>query len=452
MEEQSNGSVKPPVRDGVIEGVKYSGWVSLFVPGGWFRKRWVKKWCVLMDDRLFLYDSQSINNNETKRNSHAINLLQCARCGDPEAKELKKNPNSFVMEMKSSYTPITPKKKGKKDSQKLPQELFSVEDEEEKNRWLAKLEDAIAANKQAEKTNLDHVTKTRPKPRAVQRRPPSRHHIRQLATQSQLLPGDFGFDSNPEPDTADSLSAPSESKGTPPAIALKPPKVKVSKDKEEESKKENAQEQSPSSEEKPVPTPRRRSTLTPSIDEVDGVKTPSRSNSPIPPPTPSKSLKPKLVRSTDDVTQATDDSESGPSTPALPHVLPLKFPGLRPTAAPRSTRSLDRRDLFEQAKARSAHNLTKADDNVDSKTTHVKSQALKLPAFPETDSALVGKRGKSRSMTLLDRFEDLPPPPVPPPAESVSDIELSSENIRARKKKLRKKRSSSTATTTDEDE
>ena len=245
--------------------------------------------------------------------------------------------------------------------------------------------------------------------------------------------------------------------------ALMPPKLKVTselKNKEDEKKEDDFDHCTDKSDDKPVPSPRRRTTLTHSADELKEVKTSSRPHSPIPPATPSKSLKPKLVCSTDDVCKNDGDqtpgsSELGTSITVLPHVLSLQFPGLKPTAAPRSTRSLDRRDLFEQAKARSASNppASKQTENVDSKAMFIKAQALKLPEFTETDSVLVGKRGKSRSMTLLDRFEELPPPPVPPPSQSVSDIELSSDNIRAKKKKkLRKKQSSSNPNTTDEDE
>ena len=265
------------------------------------------------------------------------------------------------------------------------------------------------------------------------------------------------FDLDPE------LAPTSNGKGTVPTTALKPPMLKVTEQsKDRENATENAPEENIPAEEKPVPTPRRRTTLTPSVEEEDGESTSASRNSPIPPPTPSKSLKPKLVLSTDDVARPPESSESGASTPVLPHVLPLKFPLLKPTAAPRSTRSLDRRDLFEGAKSRSTSFAGKPGTTASMpRQVQIKGNAIKLPVFPESKSSLVSHRGKSRSMTLLDKFDDLPPPPVPPPAESVSDIELSSENLRARsmenlrprkKKPRRVKRSPSNANTADEDE
>ena len=80
---------------------------------------------------LVLILFQSVNNNETKNNCHVILLLQCVRCGEPEAKELKKAPNSFLLEMKSSYAPA--RKKNKKDLQKVSDQIALPIHEESKS-------------------------------------------------------------------------------------------------------------------------------------------------------------------------------------------------------------------------------------------------------------------------------------------------------------------------------
>ena len=218
-----------------------------------------------------------------------------------------------------------------------------------------------------------------------------------------------------------------------------------------------------------MPVPRRRNTLTPDLnEETDGSATPA----PMPPPTPSKSLKPTLHKSTEDLhdkneafTSTGDDVTSQndpkpvdePKPLSLPQVLPLKFPGIKPTAAPRCTKSLDRRDMVNHSKARSASNsvMVKPVGEIDVKAMMLKAQALKLPAFPEVNPPIAANRGKSRSMSLLDRYEDLPPPPEPPMVESVSDIETNSEFPPVQKQQPRKKRrdrSKSNPNTTDDEE
>lgn len=51
--------LKQDVKDAVTgDGAKFSGWLLHFIPGNWFRRKWVKRWVVLRDESLYMYESQ----------------------------------------------------------------------------------------------------------------------------------------------------------------------------------------------------------------------------------------------------------------------------------------------------------------------------------------------------------------------------------------------------------
>uniref|UniRef100_F6R3N8 Wiskott-Aldrich syndrome protein family member 2 n=2 Tax=Ciona intestinalis TaxID=7719 RepID=F6R3N8_CIOIN len=100
------------------------GWLYRLIQEGWLRKRWRKRWCILNNNKLMMF--------EYKR------------------------------------------------------ELFYLEDSKEFEQWVAKLDYSVTIVTMGARSNLDHVTKTRAKPAAANRRPPTRQHLKERAKQSDV--------------------------------------------------------------------------------------------------------------------------------------------------------------------------------------------------------------------------------------------------------------------------
>nr|XP_002127177.2 wiskott-Aldrich syndrome protein family member 2 isoform X2 [Ciona intestinalis] len=146
------------------------GWLYRLIQEGWLRKRWRKRWCILNNNKLMMFEYKTMDENDV--HCGKINLDNYTGCSNAHKRDCKKSQFTFVLEPK--------------DKKKTKRELFYLEDSKEFEQWVAKLDYSVTIVTMGARSNLDHVTKTRAKPAAANRRPPTRQHLKERAKQSDV--------------------------------------------------------------------------------------------------------------------------------------------------------------------------------------------------------------------------------------------------------------------------
>lgn len=163
----------------------HAGWMTKLFQDGWTWKRWRKRFCVLSNGTLYLYEQQTSKGTES--GSLAIDLRKFTDCVKAPPKESKKYPNTLILE------PVEAKdnnnKKNGKDPNHVSREFFSTNEAAELEKWIARLKESISLSCGATNAKLQHVTKTRARPPRSgggNRRPPSKQHLKERAEMSEV--------------------------------------------------------------------------------------------------------------------------------------------------------------------------------------------------------------------------------------------------------------------------
>nr|XP_039271848.1 pleckstrin homology domain-containing family O member 1-like isoform X1 [Styela clava] len=422
-----------------FENSDAAGWVYKLINEGFMRKRWRKRYCVLSNGVLYLYEQQK--SDGTEKTCSTVNLKHYAECVKAPRKQCKKSPNTVIIEpiKKEDKTEST------KNSKQINREFFYTETPEDQEKWLAKLKESLSMANIGGGSKLKHITKTRARPPrggGGNRRPPTKQHLKERAMMSEV-----SLDSQ-EAETANSESI--KKRGNIPVLALRPP---------------------PGSGKVPLKSPTLSQTeVTGTNEEIENVPnnddmtaTPTVS-SPISPKPPPAALKPKLskfiVRN-----GSVGSSGSHESLPPLLESAPMVDDETtiddseKLSSSPSSkTSSLDRMDKASVNSLSNSDcppspppplldNSTNVDENHNDEEATEESvvRSEKLETLKEKFNLKLKKNErilKARSMMDLDRDSDneepLPPPPSPPPsppAETESNGDFPIEETKKCKKR-----------------
>lgn len=206
---QKGGKTHIPAADS-FTNYDHSGWMSRLYNDGWLKKRWRKRYCVLSNGKLYLYEKQTAKGTEAA--SIAIDLAKFSSCIKASGKELKKSPNTIILEP----TVPTSANGEKEQNNNVAREFFFTDDAVDIDKWMLKLKESLSLSCAGTKAKLEHVTKSRarpPKGGGGNRRPPTKQHIKERARMSEIV-----MDEEQE----EPRKSARESRGHLPVIAMKP--------------------------------------------------------------------------------------------------------------------------------------------------------------------------------------------------------------------------------------
>lgn len=178
------------------------------------RKRWRKRYCVLSNGILYLYEQQK--SDGTEKTCSTVNLKFFGECVKAPRKECKKSPNTLILEPTKKKEDST---ESTKSSNKIIREFFYTETSDEQEAWLSKLQESLSMANIGGNSKLQHVTKTRARPprggAGGKRRPPTKQHLKERALMSEV--------SLDNQETEQVSNGPVKKRGNIPTSALRPP-------------------------------------------------------------------------------------------------------------------------------------------------------------------------------------------------------------------------------------
>ncbi|XP_041075207.1 pleckstrin homology domain-containing family O member 2-like [Polyodon spathula] len=328
------------MEDGVKEDKTQQKAAKFDGKAGWIKKSYGKFLVTYKDRYIQLENTQLLvyENDEEKTCIETVDLESYDKCHELRSAFKKKNRLILIQAAK----PVN----------KVHDIKFQAPNPEEKEAWIKALRDGInrAKNKvfdqvKVESCSLEHVTRTRPKMQQT-RRPPTRIHMKELATSSSdgILRLDLDIVDNtpngtpPVPndtavlstETADEDSAP------PPKKVFKPP---MPPSKENKPNPEETEEESEDVETVELPTPPTKPDITSKDTVSEHSSPPSPPDKVLKPPMPPSKLKKQSPPATDKETEDAPAHSSLPedaSEPPAPPTEPSSTSEDKPPPSPPS--------------------------------------------------------------------------------------------------------------------